>query len=257
MKGIRLKLYQNMPNYKKPLSFQLKETYPLPPYSTVIGMVHRLCDFKEYNEMDISIQGNYISKINDLWTRYEGFSSYDLKRHQVKMPGEKNNSFVGMTKGISTAELLIDVELLIHIVPKNQDMQVIEFIYNSIKKPREYISIGRHEDIARLDEIKIVEITEIELEDSYQMKYDAYIPYEYIKKSPMRFENYSGTVYNINKVYTKPPKTKHRQWVRIKVVHTSKAQLFIDKKSKLSKGTVLQEDETFLFDDCGDVLFLG
>ena len=41
---LRLKLYQNMVNYKTN-SFQLKETYPL-PYSSVIGMVHSVCSFK-------------------------------------------------------------------------------------------------------------------------------------------------------------------------------------------------------------------
>ena len=71
MKAIKLKLYQNMVNYKVPTSFQLKESYPLPPYSTVIGMVHSLCDFKEYKPMKISISGNYFSKVNDLYTRYE------------------------------------------------------------------------------------------------------------------------------------------------------------------------------------------
>ncbi len=70
-KAIRLKLYQNMVNYKKPTSFQLKETYPLPPYSTIIGMVHNLCDYKEYKEMEVSVQGKYHSKVNDLYTRYE------------------------------------------------------------------------------------------------------------------------------------------------------------------------------------------
>ncbi len=34
-----------MVNYRVPTSFQLKESYPLPPYSTVIGMVHSLCNF--------------------------------------------------------------------------------------------------------------------------------------------------------------------------------------------------------------------
>ena len=66
MKAIKLRLYQNMANYKVATSFQLKETYPLPPYSTVIGMVHSLCDFKEYHPMKISISGNYFSKVNDL-----------------------------------------------------------------------------------------------------------------------------------------------------------------------------------------------
>ena len=85
MKAIRIKLYQNMVNYRKPTSFQLKETYPLPPPSTVIGMVHNLCGFTEYNEMDISIQGKYYSKVNDLYTRYEFSDSVvDDKKKRCK-----------------------------------------------------------------------------------------------------------------------------------------------------------------------------
>ena len=85
--ALRVKLYQNMVNYKKPTSFQLKESYPLPPYSTVIGMVHSLCDFKEYKDMDISIQGKYHSKVNDLYTRYEFHKGmkYDKGRHQLQV----------------------------------------------------------------------------------------------------------------------------------------------------------------------------
>lgn len=71
MKGIRIEAYQNLVNYKKPTSFQLKESYPLPPYSTVIGMVHAACGFTSYVPMQVSIQGKYHAKVNDLWTRYE------------------------------------------------------------------------------------------------------------------------------------------------------------------------------------------
>ena len=87
MKAIRVKLWQDMVNYKKPTSFQLKETYPLPPYSTIIGMIHSLCGYDEYKEMKISVQGKYFSKVNDLYTRYEfspnKYEENDLKRKMI------------------------------------------------------------------------------------------------------------------------------------------------------------------------------
>ena len=97
MKAIRVELWQDMVNYKKPTSFQLKETYPLPPYSTVIGMVHRLCGYDEYKDMKISIQGKYFSKVNDLCTRYEfkNGMTYDKTRHNIKV-GE-----CGVSRGVS------------------------------------------------------------------------------------------------------------------------------------------------------------
>lgn len=55
MKAIKLHCFQNLVNYKKPSSFIIKETYPLPPYSTVIGMIHAACGFKRYHRMKLSI----------------------------------------------------------------------------------------------------------------------------------------------------------------------------------------------------------
>ena len=87
MKAIRLKIKQNLVNYKFPTSFQLKETYPLPPYSTIIGMVHNACNYLEYKPMTVSVQGKYHSKVNDLATRYEFKSgmNFDATRHQIKV----------------------------------------------------------------------------------------------------------------------------------------------------------------------------
>lgn len=49
-RAIRLDCFQNLVNYRKPSSFIIKETYPLPPYSTVSGMIHATCGFKEYHK---------------------------------------------------------------------------------------------------------------------------------------------------------------------------------------------------------------
>ena len=86
MKAIRVIARQTLASYRKPSSMQIKETYPLPPYSTVIGMIHTACGFTEYVDMDISIQGTYHSKVNELYTRYEfkpGY--YEKDRHSIKI----------------------------------------------------------------------------------------------------------------------------------------------------------------------------
>ena len=61
MKALRIVLTQNKAHYRKEESLQNKMTYPLPPFSTVIGAIHYACGFKEYQPMDLSIQGNYQS----------------------------------------------------------------------------------------------------------------------------------------------------------------------------------------------------
>lgn len=249
MKAIRVKLYQNMVNYKKPTSFQLKETYPLPPPSTVIGMVHRLCDYKEYHPMDVSIQGKYYSKINDLYTRYEFKSGgkHEKGRHNINVGG------YGMIKGVATAELLVDVELLLHIVPSKQEE--IEEIYQAFKHPIEFPSLGRHEDLALIQEVKKVSIEEKYLEDEVFLEpfYSAYIPEKLLKKDAMRISVdesnpvLPGTRYNLSKDYvleniaTKANPRYIRKWNKVRVIYGSKVVAWQDEKIQLD------EDENIVF----------
>ena len=230
MKSVRLKLKQNLVNYKLPTSFQLKETYPLPPYSTVIGMVHNTCNYIEYKPMKISVQGKYHSKVNDLATRYEfkNGMTFDASRHQIKV-GE-----YGISRGVSNVELLSDVELVIHIVPEDENL--IEEIFNAFKAPREYISLGRREDLVVVDEVKIVEISEERIKDEnlrIDRDYRAYVPVEIIDKKKVFVEGsvdtiqYKGTMYNLTKDYvsvnygsTKSPKF-FRKWNKVKVHYVS------------------------------------
>lgn len=43
----------------KPETIDNKMTYPLPPFSTIIGAIHKACGYQTYHPMDISIQGDY------------------------------------------------------------------------------------------------------------------------------------------------------------------------------------------------------
>ncbi|AFS77695.1 CRISPR-associated protein Cas5 [Gottschalkia acidurici 9a] len=226
-KAVRLKLRQDMVNYKKPTSFQLKETYPLPPYSTVIGMVHSLCDYKDYEKMEISIQGKYHSKVNDLYTRYEFKNGmrFEESRHQLKV-GD-----FGISRGVSTIELLVDVELLIHIIP--EDQALVEEIGRAFLYPREYPSLGRREDLVVIKEAKVVDIFEEELGKSLRMRddYSAYIPmhlFEEVKlKDKVQGIDTSGTIYKLNKNYelvdygTKKSPKIFRKWDKKQVVYGS------------------------------------
>lgn len=59
MKAIRLHIKQSSANYRKEETVKCRMTYPLPPYSTVIGAIHKACGYTEYHPMEISIQGDY------------------------------------------------------------------------------------------------------------------------------------------------------------------------------------------------------
>lgn len=248
MRAIRISLRQDMVNYKKPTSFQLKETYPLPPYSTVIGMVHSLCNYTEYKPMQVSVQGKYFSKVNDLYTRYEfkNGMKYDAKRHQLKV-GE-----YGIGQGVATAELLVDVELLLHIAPEDQNL--VEEICLAFTSPREYPSLGRREDLVTIEEVKIVTLTQTELEQQIPAykDYYAYIPCTLIEKVNLTHKvqgvSYSGTKYKLSKNYVldnygteRAPKI-FRRWTKIEAIYGS--------------ATALAE-ETFMVDEDNIIAFMA
>lgn len=249
MKAVRVKLTQNMVNYKKPTSFQIKETYPLPPPSTAIGMVHSLCEYKEYVPMQVSIQGKYYSKVNDLYTRYEFKSGakYEAGRHNIEIDG------FGIMKGIATAELLVDVELLLHIAPDDQSR--VEEIYRAFKNPVEYPSLGRREDLALIEEVKVVELIEEELDDEVDIAegYKAYVPVNYIKDKKVGLPEYggkaglSGTRYKLTKDYKivdvgnkKNPKLI-RKWNKVDVILCSEVS------GQEYEEVMLDENENLVF----------
>lgn len=93
-RAIRIELYQETASYTKPSSIKYKETFPLPPYSTVIGMIHRLCDYKEYVDMQISIQGTYADKFKDFCTKYEYPKGLFKTSKLDKKTGKENFSII-------------------------------------------------------------------------------------------------------------------------------------------------------------------
>lgn len=236
MKAIKLKLYQNMVNYKVPTSFQLKESYPLPPYSTVIGMVHSLCDFKEYKPMKISISGSYFSKVNDLYTRYEfkNGNPFEMGRHQLNVNG------YGINRGVATAELLIDVNLTIHIIPEDQSEEFLNTIFEAFKYPREYPSLGRREDIVLIKDVKIIDVEKKKLEKDLSNGEDdfAYIPVNFIQEKLVNYGdkkngmNIYGTRYELTKNYilnnigTKSKPKMIRSWEKEEVIYSSNIKGF-------------------------------
>ena len=171
---------------------------------------------------------------------------YEEGRHQLKV-GE-----YGVSRGVATCELLVDVELLIHIVPDSYEE--VETIYTSLKYPWEYPSLGRREDLASFDEVKIVDIEEkiIPKSDYLVPEYGAYIPVSYLSNDSIEMTNYegieyTGTRYLLNKNYSlvnygtkKSPKI-FRKWERVEVLYGRNVMM------KRKRSFLQDEDNYFVF----------
>ena len=126
-----------------------------------------------------SVQGKYLSKVNDLYTRYEfkPGTTFEAGRHQLEVNG------FGISRGVATCELLTEVELLIHIIP--EDQSIIEEIENAFKFPIEFPSLGRREDLVIINEVKVVNVNEKVLDEDIELdkNYTAYIPEKCLRMS--------------------------------------------------------------------------
>lgn len=192
MKVLKLKLFQETACYKKPFAFKVAETYPLPPYSTVIGMLHKILQAQpgQYFPMNISIQGNYES----IFSNYQNLRMFKGKGQVTAMPRNVHQ--------------LLNVELIIHV--KAED-ETIDKIYNNIITGKESFTLGRNEDLVRVDDIKITSVNSIG--GDFVNKYNAYVP--------VAIEGeYEGINYRLNTTYIK--KDDLRKWSKIDVKYVEK-----------------------------------
>lgn len=246
MKAIKLTVYQQTANYRVPVSHDFRETYPLPPYSTIIGMVHYLCNFTKYHPMKISIQGKSNSTTSDFFTRYEfkNGMKFDPKRHQLNAEG------FGVSRGIGHTQLLVNISLVLHIIP--EDQSEVQFIFHALKYPREYPSIGRREDLALFKEVKLVDVEEKTVTNGDYHPEDnlaAYIPTSIIDNS-IGLENNGGsidrgTVFDLNYDYHLVQIRKgkfERRWNKVPSFYVSNYEIY--------------DGEKFFFDSDGMAVFI-
>lgn len=194
MKAVRIEGYMGNAQFNIPgWCGNHERTYPLPPYSTVIGMVHALCGWKEYHDMKVSVAGNGIfnTSVVKRWRggAYSRIETDEFKnRFPVRVRGRKG--YIGFVDGPVTAESINDLHLRLHIVPAAEED--IEKIYDSFVNPPVYPSCGRHEDLIRIDDVSITDISSEKHVSMTDMC--AYKPYSHD-------DNTFGTVYIIHKKY--------------------------------------------------------
>jgi len=187
MRSVRIKLYQNMVNYRRELSFGYVQTYPLPTPSMVKGMAHALLDLNKYHNLKISIQGNYESAVTNMQKVYK------FDRDRVSRPNNPYDVEVGTsnktaTHGVMFVDEIVGMELLLHISfdDGNLNNQLLEAVR------RRTVILGRNEDIARVDfeDTHLVDILTADKE--YRLPYNIYLAPEICKN-----ERLEGTYYRL------------------------------------------------------------
>lgn len=198
MKVLKLKLFQETACYKKPFAIKITETYPLPPYSTVSGLIHKVLGATEYIPLKISIQGSYESIFNNYQTTY-----FYKKDTITSMP--------------MNSHMLLNVNLIIHI---GAEEEVLKEIYDKLINFDEYLSLGRKEDLLRIDDMYFTEVEEFDIDEDNEEEYEL-TEFKikrpiYIPKEKLEDKYVSGISYRLNNYYTNDTtKDKKRIWNKV------------------------------------------
>lgn len=223
-KIIKLKIFQEKAVFRTPYSMEIIETYPLPPYSTILGFIHNMLSAKKtIDDINISVQGKY-GNINREFIRYHKYV--------------KNESDGKPYPIIVTS--LIDLELIIHI--KMPTLELHNNLLASFSNPPYFPYLGRPEDLITKFEFR--EDEEIDRDLSKTKKGGIIIPYNcYIRFDLAKNLQIEGITYLIPSYYKltlKDDKTKSkateifRNFEMIKVIYSQFGQtvigrIFVDK----------------------------
>ncbi len=143
---LKVRLHQHSAVYRNPITTEVVESYPLPPPSTVLGLVHSMLGIpdQKIDSMNISIQGDY--KV--IYRDYQWYKQY----------GNKNNKWEDRPKPI-VVHTLYDVYLIIHFyIPDNILLNRVKSCFD---KPPYYPYIGRAEDIVCIDTLHPPRMVEV------------------------------------------------------------------------------------------------
>jgi CRISPR-associated protein Cas5t len=183
MEVLKIHLTQTSANYKREEVIQNKMTYPLPPFSTVIGALHNICAFKEYKPMDISIQGDYhaLSKVPYVDHCFLN-STQDDRGILVKMHNSdcyskgykkvayamkpQNNSFINnKTVMVEDEELIKEYRVLKELKDRISEFKKGRYsnFINVIKQRKSSLSLKKKRFQKISDEYKNIDVREKEI----------------------------------------------------------------------------------------------
>lgn len=212
---LRIRIYQPNAHYRLPFTYQRRHTYPLPPYSTIIGfLINALGIYdqkdpfyeKGIRKLKISLAGKFDSKI----TEYIWFRNLSKDKHESRFGWTENRTLNGHTEhpgGQSPMriDVLNDVYLIIYL--GHDDIHIIEKMQKELTNSGnrlEILHIGRAEDwIVLEDEPKLVNESQLAYgRYGGNFKHFFWIPKNfYVRENedwkPISNDRYEGLLYNL------------------------------------------------------------
>jgi len=266
MPYLRLIIYQPQAHYRVPFTYQRRHTYPIPPYSTIIGFLCNACGVDDqendlYKEvirhLKISIAGRFQTKNTEMvWFRNLAKSSHIQTYGSIE--NREKNGQIGHIGGQSPIKIdvLENVELVIYLYHNKK--RKLEELKMTLEKPHnrlQVLHIGRAEDWIVYKDITMVDDDSIQLvaEDG-KYPYFFWVPERMCNptsssdQNNLRWENIDGIPYIL---------TTHSHIENYEQHHNHTGKRVYEKiNAKLNDGKIMHTQ--YLFDKETNIpIFLG
>lgn len=196
-KTVFIEIFQPFAQYRNPFTFYYAQTFPLPPKSTIIGMLQNACNdwygnkyrAENWFNLKVSIHGGFES----FFWNYQSLIKGEIEIKNMKL---YNQGLPLYGEGITSQRTPVYQQELFNghlfIFIKGEE-NIIEKIKESLEIPQKVLYLGRSEDVIFINKVEEVVHTKTKVvRKNLWLLYPTYIK---IKDFPIKNEKYP--VYSI------------------------------------------------------------
>lgn len=220
LKVLKIKIYQPQAHYRIPFTYKRRHTYPVPPYSTVLGLIANVlgirnvpgqeepciksdcdCDYHKLKKLKLAICGNFQSKS----TEYVWLRNLHKDYHRQRFGVVHNRSVSGRVEHIGgqspiLVDVLNDVTILIYVYQKDESfLEKIKLNFENPTKRSGVLHLGRAEDWIVPEKIDFVGLVMKQINGNYG--YFFWIPAKSFGISNHCLDKVAGITYDLPTFY--------------------------------------------------------
>lgn len=176
MKALLIKIYQPTAHYRIPFTYQRRHTYPIPPYSTVIGFLCNMLgidyqgneQYEQLKKCKLSVSGRFEQKLTEyIWFRNLSKGSHE--KYFGSAETREKNGEINHIGGQSPMriDVLENMHLNIHLSGNENFLRELEtYLHNPVNR-LETVHLGRAEDWLVFESIKLVDLDKSDRDKNY------------------------------------------------------------------------------------------
>ncbi len=235
--ALKIKIYQPQAHFRVPFSYRRRHTYPIPPYSTVLGLIANVlgiknipgqeepcvsnncrCLYHKLKQIKIGVCGNFETKVEEyFWLR-----NLKAESHIGRFGSVTNRNVGGHIEHIGgqmpcVTDVLNNVRIFIYLY--HYDKYFLEIVKSSFENPINKTSVmhlGRAEDWILIEEIRYIDLIIHKINGNYKNFF--WVPEKvFIINGNFDFKKVNGLAYNVTSFYKIQNGVRNFRYVKAKL----------------------------------------